>query len=334
MKKKILITWGLGYIGSHAVVAFEEAWYETVILDNLSNSCLSNLRMITNTLWYTPKYYEYDLRDKKSIFEMFEENQFQGVIHFAWLKSPFESQDKPIYYFENNISWSIVLFEAMDYFKVKNIVFSSSANTYHSNNVLPIKETDLQRPTNPYGTTKLLLEKILEDLSQFSGFNVINLRYFNPIWAHPSGKLGEDPEGIPNNLFPFIFKVLTGELDQLKVFGWDYNTHDWTWIRDFIDVNDLVYAHILAYWKIEENNDRWYCNTFNVGTWNGISVLDAINAVEQWLWLKVNYKIVEKRNWDIPISFCDTSKIEKELWFKANTSIKESVKNSWKFYNK
>lgn len=333
MKKKILITWGLGYIGSHAVVAFEEAWYEAVILDNLSNSCLATLRMISKTIWYTPKYYEIDLRDISKLDEMFSKEQLDWVIHFAWLKSPFESQKKSIYYFQNNVSGSINLFEVMEKYWVDNIVFSSSANTYESKNIPPIKETDLQWPSNPYGTTKLLLEKILEDLAKFTKFRVINLRYFNPIWAHSSWNLWELPDGIPNNLFPFIFKVLTWELYELKVFGWDYDTHDGTWIRDFIDVNDLVEAHILAYKKIEKEK-QWYCDVFNVWTWRWISVLDAIKAVEKWVWKKVNYKIVERRKWDIPISFCDANKIKNELWFKSQIQLEDSVLKSWKFYNK
>jgi len=322
------------YIWSHWVVAFEQAGYETVIVDNLCNSSVDTLDWIEKIIGYKPDFYNVDLRDKNALEEVFKKYSFDWVIHFAGLKAPFESQEQPIKYFQNNISWSINLFDLMDEYKVLNIVFSSSANTYCTSNIPPIKETYLQSTTNPYWTTKLLLEKILEDLSKFSGFNVINLRYFNPIWAHESGYLGELPEWKPNNLFPFIFKVLFWELDELKVFGSDYDTADGTWVRDYIDVVDLVNAHLLAYNKLSEWNKKWYIDNFNVGTWKWATVLEVIKWVEKVLWRKVNHKIVDRRAWDIPVSFCDTTKIEKELWFKAKVSLDESIKNSWKFYNK
>ena len=339
------------YIGSHWVVAFEQAWYKTIIVDNLSNSCLKTLRIISELIWYTPKFYETDLRDKDWLEEIFKKNKIDWVIHFAWLKVPFESQEKSILYFQNNITWSLNVFEIMEKYKVKNIVFSSSANTYCTSNVPPIKEDCIQSTTNPYWTTKLLIEKILEDLSKFAWFNVINLRYFNPIWAHPSWLLWELPDWIPNNLFPFIFKVLTWELKELNVFGWDYDTRDGTWVRDYIDVCDLVDAHILAYEKLNNithpyhtsstsintngrlNIEEWYFNNYNVWIGRGITVLEAIKTTEKVFGKKVNYKIIERRMWDIPISFCDTNKIKNELWFEQKVSLEESLKNSWKFYN-
>ena len=339
------------YIGSHWVVAFEQAWYKTIIVDNLSNSCLKTLRIISELIWYTPKFYETDLRDKDELEEIFKKNKIDWVIHFAWLKVPFESQEKSILYFQNNITWSLNVFEIMEKYKVKNIVFSSSANTYSTSNIPPIKEDCIQSTTNSYWTTKLLIEKILEDLSKFCWFKVINLRYFNPIWAHPSWLLGELPDWIPNNLFPYIFKVLTWELDELNVFGWDYDTIDGTWIRDYIDVCDLVDAHLLAYNKISNiphhyrtsstslntngrlNIEEWYINNYNVWIGRGITVLEAIKTTEKVFGKKVNYKIIERRMWDIPISFCDTNKIKNELWFEQKVSLEESLKNSWKFYN-
>ena len=334
MKKTILITWWTGYIWSHWVVAFEQAGYKTVIVDNLCNSSVDTLDGIEKIIGYKPDFYNVDLRDKNALEEVFKKYDFDWVIHFAGLKAPFESQEQPINYFQNNISWSINLFDLMNQYKVSNIVFSSSANTYCTSNIPPIKEIDLQGTTNPYWTTKFLLEKILDDLSKFSGFNVINLRYFNPIWAHESWYLGELPEWKPNNLFPYIFKVLFWELDELKVFGWDYDTLDWTWVRDYIDVVDLVNAHLLAYNKLSEINNNWYIDNFNVGRWKWTTVLEVINAVEKILWRKVNHKVIDRRSWDIPISFCDTNKIENELWFKAKVSLDESIRNSWKFYNK
>ena len=334
MKKIILITGWTGYIWSHWVVAFEQAGYKTVIVDNLVNSSINTLDWIKKIIWYKPDFFEIDLKNKDDLEEVFKKYNFDWVIHFAGLKSPFESQEKPILYFQNNISGSINLFELMDKYSVWNIVFSSSANTYSVLNTPPIKENYLQSTTNPYWTSKFLLEKILEDLSKFSKFNVINLRYFNPIWAHSSWELWELPEWKPNNLFPFIFKVITWELKELQVFGWDYETHDWSWMRDYIDVVDLVNAHLLAYKKITKIKNNWFLDNYNVWTWKGLTVLDAIKNVENTLEKKLNYRIVERRKWDIPISFCDTTKIEKELGFKSEISLEESIKNSWNFYNK
>ena len=333
MKKKILITWGLGYIGSHAVVAFEQAWYETVILDNLSNSCVTTLRNIQSILGYKPKYYECDLRDRKKVFEVFEENNFDWVIHFAWAKAVWESCENPIYYFQNNISGSLFLFEAMEKYSVKNIIFSSSATVYHQDNKMPLVEVNKLWTTNPYGTTKLLLEKILEDLSEFSWFKVINLRYFNPIGAHPSGKIWENPEWIPNNLLPFIMKVANGELEELKVFGDDYETIDGTGVRDYIDVNDLVDWHLLAYKKLEEQSNK-FCDVYNLWVGKWISVLEMIEASRNITNKEIPYIVSERRNWDIWKVYCNPDKAEKELWFKVNVWLNESLENSWKFYNK
>lgn len=335
MKKTILITWWTGYIGSHWVVAFEQAWYKTVIVDNLCNSSIDTLDWIEKIIGYKPDFYEVDLRDKEWLEEVFKKYSFDWVIHFAGLKSPSESQESSIYYFQNNISWSINLFEIMDKYSVKNIVFSSSANTYSTSNIPPINESCTQSTTNPYWTTKLVLEQILNDLAEFNLFKVVNLRYFNPIWAHTSWNLWEDPEWIPNNLLPYIMKVATWEYECVNVFWDDYDTIDWTWIRDYIDVNDLISAHILAYNKISElSDDKWYSNNYNVWVGRWISVLEAINATELVLWKKINYKIVDRRSWDIPVSFCDVTKIQNELWWKAEISLDDSLKNSWRFYGK
>lgn len=332
-KKTILITGWLWYIGSHAVVAFEEAWYKCVIIDNLWNSCLSTIRNIGKILWYNPDFHEVDLRDKRKLEEVFMKYDFDGVIHFAGLKSPWESQEKALMYFDNNISWSIVLFELMEKYKVKNIVFSSSANTYCSSNIPPILETDIQSPSNPYGTTKLLLEKILNDLAEFSHFKVTHLRYFNPIGAHKSWLLWEDPEDIPNNLFPFIFQTARGQRECLEIFGKDYDTIDGTGVRDYIDVCDLVDAHIKAYevWSSALEN---YCDVFNIGTGKWISVLQAVESIEKQLWIKINYVFSPRRAGDIPVSYCNANKAKTILWWEAKTSFYESLENSWNFYNK
>lgn len=330
MKKTILITWWTGYIGSHAVVAFEQAGYKTVIVDNLVNSSTDTLGWIKKILGGTPDFFEVDLRNKDALRCIFQKYEFDGVLHFAGLKSPGESQQKALYYFENNISGSISLFEVMEEFWVKKIVFSSSANTYSTQNIPPIKETDSQDTTNPYGTTKLLIEKILSDLVKFTWFQVVNLRYFNPIGAHSSGYLWELPNGIPNNLFPFIFKVLVWELPELSVLGNDYDTPDGTGIRDYIDVVDLVWAHVDAYRFLESGEKQ---EVFNVGTGKWVSVLEAIENVERVVWKKVKYTISPRRPGDIPISFCDTTKIQNILWWKAQVSLQESIANMWRFYN-
>ena len=340
MKKTLLITGWLWYIWSHGVVTFEQAWYKTIIVDNLSNSCLKTLRMISEIIWYTPKFYETDLRNKDGLEDIFKKNKIDWVIHFAWLKSPFESQEKPILYFQNNITWSLNLFELMKKYNVKNIVFSSSANIYSWDNVSPINEDWVLWPNNPYGNTKYILEQILLDLAKFCWFNVISLRYFNPIWAHKSWLIWEYLEWIPNNLLPYIMKVANGTLDKLKVFWNDYDTIDGTWVRDYIDVNDLIDGHLLAYNKIMEiidykDNDKlWYFDIYNLWIGKWVSVLEMIKASFEVCWKNIPYEIVPRRIWDLWEVYCDPSKAKKELWFEVKVSLKESLENSWRFYNK
>jgi len=355
----ILITWGLGYIGSHAVVEFEKAWYKTVIVDNLSNSKIEVLDKIEKILWYKPKFYQVDLLDKKWLEKVFEENKFDGVIHFAWLKAVWESCEKPILYFQNNISWSLNLFELMDKYWVKNIIFSSSATVYDlqenvwkwrmSENKVQIKndlfevvnqDVILKRwlkesdktwnTTNPYWRTKYLLEEILKDLAKFSHFNVIALRYFNPIWAHPSGLFWEDSNWIPNNLMPYLMKVLKWELKELKVFWWDYPTVDGTGVRDYIDVMDLILGHI-EWWKyLEKQTKERNFEVFNLWVWRWVSVLEMIKLVEKVSWKKVPYKIVERREWDLAASYCNADKAKEILNWQAKVSLEESIKNMLK----
>jgi UDP-glucose 4-epimerase len=334
-KKTILITWWTGYIWSHAVVAFEQAWYKTVIVDNLYNSDITTLDWIEKIIWYKLDFYEVDLRDKDKLEKVFEKYNFDWVIHFAWLKAVWESCEKPLNYFDNNIVWSIKLFECMEKFWVKNLIFSSSATVYDSKifdskNFSWASEDDLVWNTiNPYWTTKFLIEYILKDLSKFSSFNVMNLRYFNPIWAHPSWFIWEEPDWIPNNLLPFIMKVATGELEKLKVFWSDYNTIDWTWVRDYIDVVDLIEGHLKAYEKIE----KWF-NVYNLWVWEWVSVLEMIKKSEKITWNKINYEIVSRRDWDLAEVYCNPSKAKKELDWEVKTSLEDSLRNSWKFYNK
>lgn len=367
MKKTILITGGIGYIWSHGVVAFEQAWYKTVIVDNLSNSNVDILVGIEKILWYKPDFFETDLRTVKwellnekwinkinyidwkkikwfySLEEIFQKYNFDWVIHFAWLKSVGESCQKALAYFDNNIVWSLKLFEMMEKFKVKNIIFSSSATVYNMDNrqdslKIGLKEDELiWNTTNPYWTTKFLLENILKDLAKFSWFRVINLRYFNPIWAHNSWYIGENPSWIPNNLLPYIMKVATWELEELKVFWNDYDTLDGTWVRDYIDVIDLIDWHLKAYSNLESGfNERSVSGkfeTYNLWTGKWVSVLEMIEANKKVIWKDIPYKVIWRREGDLASVFCNPEKAEKELWWKTKISLEESLRNSWRFYN-
>lgn len=379
-KKTILITWWLGYIWSHAVVAIEQAGYKTVIVDNLSNTCIDVMDWIEKILWYKVDFFDVDLRKNTplltppptgegeeeslllenrkvnyidwvlddsvySLEDVFGMYKFDWVIHFAWLKAVGESCEKPLLYFDNNVNWSVELFGMMEKYWVKNIIFSSSATVYDEDNSLPLKETWKLWTTNPYWTTKLLIEKILEDLSKFAWFNVINLRYFNPIWAHSSWYIWEDPDGIPNNLLPFIMKVASWELEKLRVFWDDYDTVDWTWVRDYIDVVDLIDGHLLAYERLdtppltppltgEGNNKKWFFDVYNLGVGRWVSVLEMVEGAREVTWKEIPYDIVERRDWDIGEVYCDPEKAERELGFKTKVSLKESLENSWRFYDR
>ena len=333
-KKIILITGWIWYIWSHAVIAFEQAGYKTVIIDNLDNSCLSTYRSIWEILGYKPDFYELDLRDKEKLKQVFEKYKFDWVLHFAWLKAVGESCEKPLHYFDNNVVGSLRLFELMHEYSVKNIIFSSSATVYNFDNEIPYVETQkIWETTNTYATTKYLIEKILNDLSKFSWFNVINLRYFNPIWAHPSWLIWENPEWIPNNLLPFIMKVAIWELPYLNVFGDDYETIDGTWVRDYIDVVDLIDGHLKAYDLIENLDFSGFIDDFNLWLWKWVSVLQILEASKKAIWKDIPFKIASRRSWDIAEFYCNPSKAKSILWWEAKTSLQDSLKNAWKFYN-
>lgn len=378
MKKTLLITWGLGYIGSHAVVAFEEAGYQTVIVDNLSNTTLKQLDGIEQILWYRPDFFEVDLREQEKLEEIFKQYSFDGVIHFAGWKAVGESCEKPLSYFDNNIIGSLRLFECMEKFKIKKIIFSSSATVYkelrveswesrqkkseHTNqkwenvgmqyfaswwNEKWLIETDhVGDCSNPYGTTKFLLEQILSDLAQFSWFEVMNLRYFNPIGAHERGCIWEDPQWIPNNLLPYIMKVATGELEKLYIFGDDYDTRDGTGIRDYIDIHDLIEGHVLAYEKLSKKappqspsksgkkNTWWVFESYNLWVGRGVSVLEMVDVARKVTGKKIPYEIVGRRDGDLAEVYCDPSKAREELWWEVKVSLEESVRRGWKFYGR
>lgn len=338
-QKTILITWGIWYIWSHAVVAFEQAWYKTVIVDNLDNSCLSTYKNIGSILWYKPDFYEIDLRDKYKLEVVFKKYKFDWVLHFAWLKAVGESCEKPLHYFDNNVVWSLRLFELMQDYGVKNIIFSSSATVYdwiiYENETFSwALETDQTWNTsNPYWTTKFLLETILTDLSKFSWFNVINLRYFNPVWAHNSGLIWENPDWIPNNLLPFIMKVATWELPYLNVYWDDYETIDGSWVRDYIDVVDLIDWHLKAYDLLENLDFSGFIDTFNLWVGKWVSVFEMIEASRKATWKDITFKIAPRRAGDLASVYCNPSKAKHILDWTAKTSLEDSLKNSWKFYN-
>jgi len=332
--KNILVTWWLWYIWSHTVVEFEKRWYTCIIIDNLSNTHLQTLSNIEKLLWYTPAFFNCDLRDSPELDIIFQKYSIDGVLHFAGLKSVWESCEKALQYFDNNIVWSIKLFECMEKYGVKNIIFSCSATVYNKDNPTGYREDfSVWETSNPYGYTKYAIEGILKNLSEFSNFRVISLRYFNPIWAHDSWLLGENPVWKPNNLLPYIMKVASGELEQLSVFGDDYDTHDGSWVRDYIDVNDLVRGHVLAYEKIEKQDTEAYFDVFNLWTGKGSSVLEVLELSKQITGNSIPYNITQRRKWDLWEVYCDTSKSEKELWFIAKVPLEQSLKNMWKFYN-
>jgi len=335
MQKAILITWWTGYIGAHAVVQFEQAWYKTIILDNLSNSSLDTLKWIENILGYTVPFYQTDIRDAISLAEIFQKNTIHGVIHFAGLKSVGESCDNAWLYFDNNIAGTITLCNEMQKHWVKDIIFSSSCTVYWDPKYVPIDEKhQLWETSNPYWKTKQLLEKILEDYSKFSWFNVINLRYFNPIWWHTSGEIWENPQKIPPNLLPYIFKVASWDLPVLNIFWNNRPTPDGTCIRDYINVNDLVSGHLKAYKYLTELSTTkfWKLDIFNLWTWKWVSVLEMLNAVKSVSWKDIPHKITNRRIWDLWEIYWNADKAKQKLWRTAKTSLEDSIKQMMKFY--
>ena len=328
---KILVTGGAGYIGSHTVVELLERGEEVVIIDNFSNSneeVLDNIRKITNKDF---KFYELDYLNKKELEKVFEENEIDSVINFAGFKAVGESVEKPLEYYHNNIGGAVILLETMKKYNVKKFVFSSSATVYGNPEIIPItEECKIGGTTNPYGTTKLFIEQILEDLYiSDNTWDICILRYFNPVGAHESGLIGEDPKGIPNNLMPFITKVAAGILPELSVFGNDYDTKDGTGVRDYIHVVDLAKGHLLALDKLNKENKGIFI--YNLGTGNGYSVLEMIEAFKRVNNVDVPYKIAPRRPGDIAICYSDPSKAEKELGFKATKTLEDMCRDGWNY---
>ena len=324
---KILVTGGTGYIGSHTCCELLDAGYEIVVIDNFSNSKPDVIDRIKEITGKDFKFYEGDVCDKTLLNKIFSENEIGAVIHFAGYKAVGESVEKPLMYYRNNIDSTLTLLEVMEEFNVRNIVFSSSATVYGNPASLPIYEDFPLSTTNPYGTTKLFIEHILSDLYVSNNeWNIVILRYFNPIGAHKSGLIGEDPNGIPNNLMPYIVKVATGELPCLSVFGSDYNTVDGTGVRDYIHVVDLARGHVLAL-KNRESGLRFY----NLGTGHGTSVLELVNTFEKVNGITINKKIVDRRPGDIDACYASTDKAYKELGFKAEYNIEDMCRDSYNF---
>lgn len=329
---KILITGGAGYIGSHTAVELLKNGEELVIVDNFSNSSPEVLEKIKKITGKDFKFYELDLLDEEKLDNVFKENKIEAVIHFAGLKAVGESVEKPIEYYHNNITGTLVLLKTMKKYNCKKIVFSSSATVYGNPQKLPIAEDSPLSTTNPYGSTKLMIEQILQDVAVADkDFCIAILRYFNPIGAHESGLIGEVPNGIPNNIMPYIMKVAKGEYKELTIFGDDYPTKDGTGVRDYIHVVDLSKGHLKALDKIRKEAG---VKIYNLGTGNGYSVLELVKNFEKVNNVKVNYKIGPRRPGDISACYADPRKAEKELGWKAEKGIEEMLKDSWNFVNK
>jgi UDP-glucose 4-epimerase len=326
---KILVTGGAGYIGSHTCVELLNAGDEVIVVDNLLNSKMESLKRVEEITGKKLKFYQVDLLDQDKLESVFKENEIDAVIHFAGLKAVGESVSIPLQYYHNNITGTLILCEVMQKFDVKRLVFSSSATVYGMNNVSPLTEDLPLSTTNPYGSTKMMIEYILRDLyASDKDWSIALLRYFNPIGAHESGKIGEDPNGIPNNLMPYITQVAVGKLEKLTIYGDDYDTPDGTGVRDYIHVVDLAKGHIKALEKIDTDTG---IDAYNLGTGIGYSVLDVVNSFEKATGIKIPYTIAARRPGDIATCFADASKALDVLDWKADYSLEEMCRDSWKW---
>jgi UDP-glucose 4-epimerase len=331
-KMKILVTGGAGYIASHTNVELLNAGYEVVVVDNLCNSSMESIYRVEKLTGKKITFYEADILDKEKLRQIFEKEQINSVIHFAGLKAVGESCMIPLAYFRNNLSGTITLLEVMQEFNVKNLAFSSSATVYGDPEKVPVTEDMPISATNPYGRTKLMIEEMLRDLYKSdSSWNIALLRYFNPIGAHESGEIGEDPNGIPNNLVPYVAKVAIGALEKVHVFGNDYDTPDGTGVRDYIHVVDLALGHIKAIEKLQENPGLV---VYNLGTGVGYSVLDIIQNYEKACNKKLPYVIGPRRPGDIAVSYGDASKAYRELGWKAERGIDKMCEDSFRWQSK
>lgn len=335
--KKILVTGGTGFIGSHTVVELQNKGYEVVIADNLSNSSENVIDNIFKITSKKPAFGKVDVAEKDQFFKFLSQHSgIESIIHFAASKAVGESVQQPLKYYRNNINGMINVLEAMKEFNIPNLVFSSSCTVYGQPEKLPVTEqSPIQPALSPYGNTKQINEEIIHDfLSVNQGLHCIALRYFNPVGAHPSSLIGELPLGVPANLVPFITQTAAGIRECLSVFGNDYNTPDGTPIRDYIDIIDLANAHIAAINRMEENKQKSSLEFFNIGTGRGLSVLELIKTFEEATGVKLNYKIVGRRAGDIEKVWADTSYANKELGWKAVVPLKETLLNAWKWQQK
>lgn len=325
---KVLLTGGAGYIGSHTIIELDKADHNVVVVDNLVNSNRESLRRVSKIIGKDIPFYEVDVRDKENLSKVFEKNKIDAVIHFAGLKAVGESVSKPLEYYHNNMTGTFILLDVMRQHGCKNIIFSSSATVYGDPAIIPItEECPKGHCTNPYGQTKSMLEEVLMDVQKADKeWNVVLLRYFNPIGAHQSGMIGENPNGIPNNLMPYITQTAVGIRKELGVFGNDYDTPDGTGVRDYIHVCDLASGHVAALKAIENNCGL---SIYNLGTGHGYSVLDVVKSFEKVNGVKVPYSIKPRRPGDIATCYCNPAKAERELGWKAQNGIEEMVRDSW-----
>lgn len=333
---KILVTGGLGFIGSHTVVELQNEGFEVIIVDNLSNSSEKVLEGIENITGIKTPFEKLDLREKNAVTAFFEKHQdIKGVIHFAASKAVGESVENPLLYYENNINTLVYLLQELQKRDEANFIFSSSCTVYGQAEKMPITEDSaVQAAMSPYGNTKQIGEEIITEVAKVSNIRSILLRYFNPIGAHPSAEIGELPLGIPQNLVPFITQTAIGLREQLSVYGNDYNTPDGTAIRDYIHVVDLAKAHVIALKRLLENKNLEKVETFNLGTGTGSSVLEVINAFEKVSNQKLNYKIVDRREGDITSAYANTDKANTVLGWKAQSTLEDSLASAWKWEQK
>ncbi len=328
-KGTVLVTGGAGYIGSHTCVQLLEQGYDIVVVDNFVNSSLVSLERVTQITGQTFPWYRVDLRNRTQLTEVFEKHKIDWVIHFAALKAVGESVAKPLNYYENNLNATLSLLMVMQAHHCNKIVFSSSATVYGNPETLPLTEDCALRTTNPYGATKLMIEDMLRDICHADkDFTAVILRYFNPVGAHPSGLIGENPQGIPNNLTPYIAQVLTGKLPYLQVFGNDYDTPDGTGVRDYIHVCDLAQGHLQAIAKVQESG----VHTFNLGTGHGYSVLDVLHAFERAAGRKIPYQIKPRRAGDIAACYADPQRAAQALDWHAQYDLDAMARDLWRFY--
>ncbi|APZ44966.1 UDP-glucose 4-epimerase GalE [Polaribacter reichenbachii] len=333
--KRILVTGGLGFIGSHTVVELQNEGFEVVIIDNLSNTTISVLDSITEITGIKPDFHQIDLRVKDDVKFFFDNNKVDGIIHFAAYKAVGESMGKPLEYYENNLGTLVYLLQEMRDRKLDNFIFSSSCTVYGQADELPITENaPVKAAESVYGNTKQIGEEIIRDASNAHNINTIALRYFNPVGAHPTVKIGELPLGVPQNLIPFITQTAAGIREQLSVFGDDYPTEDGTAVRDYIHVVDLAKAHIAALTRLINKKNKKAFEYFNIGTGTGSSVLEVINTFEKVNNLKLNYKIVDRREGDVVAAYADTTIANKELNWKTEKDLGEALESAWKWQQK